>query len=114
MFAWHPTSGRRDEGPFGRHRRPLSHLDIPIWSQIQRLGIVASTVLTPTYYSGTVTHASRVGEGAAVFAGTLRLVEGREVVGEAGDGLLEDGILNPIPLPTVVRGPEAVEADFPC
>lgn len=114
MFAWHPTPGRRDERPFGWHRRLLSHLDIPIRSRIQRLGIVASTVLTPTYHSGTVAHARRVGEGAAVFTGALRLVERREVVGDTGDGLLEDGVRDPISSPTVVGGPEAVEADFPC
>ena len=114
MFAWHPTPGRRNEGPFGRHRCPPSDLDILIGSRIQRLGTLASTVLTPTYYSGTIAHARRVGEGAAVFADALRLVEGRIVVREAGDGLLEDGVLDTIPLPTVVGGPEAVEADFPC
>ena len=97
MFAWHPTPGRRDERPFGRHQRPPSHLDIPVRSRVQRLGIVASTVLTPTYYSGTITHARRVGEGATVFASALRLVEGRKVVREAGDRLLEDGVLDPIP-----------------
>ena len=114
MFAWHPTPGRLDEHPFGRHQRPPSHLDILIRSRIQRLGILASTVLAPTYYSGTITHARRVGEGAAVFAGALRLVEGRKVVRETGDGLLEDGVLDPIPWPTVIGGPEAVETDFPC
>ena len=75
---------------------------------------MASTVLTTTHHSGTVAHARRVGEGAAIFAGALRLVEGREVIGEAGDGLLEDRVLDPSPRPTVVGGSEAVEVDFPC
>ena len=110
MFAWHPTPGRLDERPFGRHRRPPSHIDILIRSQLQRLGILASTVLTLTYYSWTIAHARRVSEGAAVFADALRLVEGRKVIREAGDGLLEDGVL----WPTVAGGPEAVEVDFPC
>ena len=114
MFTWHPTSSRLDEHPFGGHRCPPSHLDIPIRSRIQRLGIVASTVFTLTYYSGTIAHARRVGEGTAVFAGALRLIEGRKVVGEVGGGLFEDGVKYPIPWPTVIRGPEAIKADFPC
>ena len=49
-----------------------------------------------------------------MLAGALRLVEGWEVVGEAGDGLLEDRVLDAIPWSTVVGGPEAVEVEFPC
>ena len=74
---------------------------------------MASIVFTRTHHSGTVAHARRVGEGAAVFTGALRLVEGREVVGEARDRLLEDGVLDSILFPTVVGGPEAIKADFP-
>lgn len=114
MFAWHPTPSRLDDRPFGRHWRPPSHLDIPIRSRIQRLGIVASTVFTLTYYSETIAHARRVGEGTAVFASALRLVEGRKVVGEVGGGLFEDGVKYPITWPSVIRGPEAVKAGFPC
>ena len=83
-------------------------------SRIQRLGIVASTVFTLTYYSGTIAHARRVGKETAVFAGALRLVEGRKVVGEVDGGVFGDRVKYPIPWPTVARGPEAVEANFPC
>lgn len=71
---------------------------------------MATTIFTPTRHSGTVAHAHRFGEGAAVFAGALGLVERREVVGEAGDRLLEEGEF----VSAVVGGAEAVEADFPC
>jgi hypothetical protein len=107
MLPWHPTPSRRDERPFSRHRRP-PHFDVPIRSRIRRLGSVA--VFTSTHHPGTVARACCVGEGATVFANALGLVEGRVVVGETGDGLLEEREL----VSTVSGGPKAVEAGFPC
>ena len=59
---------------------------------------------------GTGAHARRDGEGTTVFAGALGLVERWEVVGEAGDGFLEDGEF----VSAVGGRTETIEAQFPC
>lgn len=71
---------------------------------------MATAVFTPAHHSRTIAHACRVGEGAAIFAGALGLVERWKVVREAGNRLLEERK----PVPTVGGGAKAVEADFPC
>jgi hypothetical protein len=67
-------------------------------------------VFASTHHPWSVAQARRVGEGATVLAGALGLIEGREVIGEASNGLLEERV----PFSAVARGAKAVEADFPC